>query len=68
MVDAFADAAAALQRWHDGGGTGPRPPGQLRPLARAGLSRLTRAWAEPVYRLVFDPDGRPSALRRRGAM
>lgn len=68
MVDAFADAAAALQRWRDGGGTGPRPPGQLRPLARAGLGRLTRAWAVPVYRLVFDPDGRPSSLRRRGAM
>jgi phosphatidylserine/phosphatidylglycerophosphate/cardiolipin synthase-like enzyme len=67
MFDAFAAAGAALQGWHDGGCTGERPPGRLRPLARVQFSPLTRAWAWPLYRLVHDPDGRPRALRRRRA-
>ena len=66
--DAYAGAAAALQRWQDSGGTGPRPPGQLRPLARHRHGRLTRAWASAVYRGVYDPDGRPLALRHRRSM
>jgi len=36
----------------------------LRPCPeRMGL--LTRAWAVPVYRLVYDPDGRPLRYRLR---
>ena len=66
--DAYAGAAAALQRWQDSGGTGPRPPGQLRPLARHRHGPLTRAWASAVYRGVYDPDGRPLALRHRRSM
>jgi phosphatidylserine/phosphatidylglycerophosphate/cardiolipin synthase-like enzyme len=66
--DAYAGAAAALQRYQDRGGTGPRPPGQLRPLARHRHSRITRAWASAVYRGVYDPDGRPLALRHRRSM
>jgi hypothetical protein len=38
----------------------------LRPLELPRLSRWTRAWAGPFYRLVHDPDGRPRALRRKG--
>jgi phosphatidylserine/phosphatidylglycerophosphate/cardiolipin synthase-like enzyme len=65
MFRAFGEAAARLQAWHDGGATGPRPPGRLVPLHQPRLSRLTRAWAGPLYRVVHDPDGRPRALRQR---
>ncbi len=65
MFDVFAASAAALQAWHDGGRSGPRPPGRLRPLRVPHLSSLTRAWAGPFYRTVHDPDGRPRSLRRR---
>ena len=61
--DAFAASAAALQGWHDTGRSGPRPPGRLRPYAAPELTRRTLAWATPLYRVVYDPDGRP--MRRR---
>jgi phosphatidylserine/phosphatidylglycerophosphate/cardiolipin synthase-like enzyme len=66
QFDAFARAAAELQRWHDRGRTGPRPPGRLRPYKVPELSKATLAWATPVYRSIYDPDGRPRSLRRRG--
>jgi phosphatidylserine/phosphatidylglycerophosphate/cardiolipin synthase-like enzyme len=66
MFEAFAFSAARLQAWHDGGRRGERPPGRLRPLSQPRLSRLSRLWARPLYRVVLDPDGRPRALRRRG--
>jgi phosphatidylserine/phosphatidylglycerophosphate/cardiolipin synthase-like enzyme len=62
----FREAALALDRWHLGGGRGERPPGRVRPHPRIQPSRLTRLWAEPLYRKVYDPDGRPAALRREG--
>jgi phosphatidylserine/phosphatidylglycerophosphate/cardiolipin synthase-like enzyme len=65
MFQAFAASAAALHRWHQDGQSGPRPPGRLRPYVLPRLSRFTRAWATPLYRTVYDPDGRPLALRRR---
>jgi phosphatidylserine/phosphatidylglycerophosphate/cardiolipin synthase-like enzyme len=68
MYDAFAAAAADLQRWRDGGRVGPRPAGQVRPLERQQLGPVTRAWASPLYRVVYDPDGRPLGLRLRRAM
>ena len=61
---AFAASASDLQRWHDRGRTGPRPAGRLRPYAAPTLSRRTLAWATPLYRTVYDPDGRPLRLRR----
>ncbi len=66
-VAAVTEAAQTLQDWYDGGRTGPRPPGRIRPHQPERLGRLTRAWAEPVYRAVYDPDGRPyrDRLRRR---
>jgi phosphatidylserine/phosphatidylglycerophosphate/cardiolipin synthase-like enzyme len=67
MFDAFAASARRLRDWHLGGERGPRPPGRLVPLQAARLSRLNRAWAAPLYRVVHDPDGRPRALRRRSA-
>jgi phosphatidylserine/phosphatidylglycerophosphate/cardiolipin synthase-like enzyme len=62
--DAFAGSAAALQRWHDSGGAGLRPPGRLRPYQPPRLTRRTRLWASPLYRAVYDPDGRSRRDRR----
>ncbi len=61
---AFAESARQLQQWHDGGRRGPRPPGRLRAYTEPQLSRRTLAWATPLYRMVYDPDGRPRSLRR----
>ncbi|MGH8862145.1 MAG: phospholipase D family protein, partial [Jatrophihabitantaceae bacterium] len=62
---AFADTAARLQHWHDHDRRGPRPPGRLRPYHADRLARHTLAWATPLYRLVYDPDGRPIPMRYR---
>ena len=63
--DAFRDAATLLDSWHDAGRRGPRPPGQLRTYTQPTLSRWTRAWATPMYRLLYDPDGRTARMRRQ---
>ncbi len=65
LFAAFRESADALQSWHDTGRRGPRPPGRVRPLAPAPLSRRTRLWAGPLCRIVYDPDGRPRSMRRR---
>ena len=62
---AYAASAEALAAWHRAPGATPRPPGRLRPLDSPEQSRLTRLWAGPLYRLVYDPDGRPLNLRLR---
>ena len=62
---AFADSARQLQRWHDRGCQGARPPGRLRPVNDGTLTRFTRTWATPLYHLVYDPDGRPVTMRMR---
>jgi len=64
---AFADAAAALDAWYDGGRTGPRPPGRLRGYVLPTLSPRTRRWAGPLYRTIYDPDGRRRSMRRAHA-
>ncbi len=65
-VAAFRDAAQSLERWHASGRRGERPPGRLRPHPAVRLPRRTRLWAVPAYRAIYDPDGRPAALRRAG--
>ncbi|MCX4473313.1 phospholipase [Micromonospora sp. NBC_01655] len=65
-VETITAAAHALQRWHDSGRVGPRPPGRLRPHRPERLPWYTRAWALPAYRLVYDPDGRPLRARLAG--
>ena len=65
MVTAYAAAAATLDDWYAGGRRGPRPPGQLRRYTQAPLSRWTRLWAAPLYRILYDPDGRSLSMRRR---
>jgi phosphatidylserine/phosphatidylglycerophosphate/cardiolipin synthase-like enzyme len=61
--DAFRDTARALDDWHRGGGAGPRPPGQLRRYTQPEQSWRRRLWAVPLYRAVFDPDGRRLGMR-----
>ena len=58
-------SATALDAWSRGDRRAPRPPGRLRPLDDPTLSAVTRMWAKVAYRRVYDPDGRPRALRRR---
>ena len=64
---AFARSARALEAWHRSGRRGPRPPGQVRPYHPPGLPATTKVWAGAAYRTIYDPDGRPPALRARGA-
>jgi phosphatidylserine/phosphatidylglycerophosphate/cardiolipin synthase-like enzyme len=64
--EAFRRAAASLDAWHAGGRRGPRPTGQLRIYRRPVLRPWTMAWARLPYRLIYDPDGRPPAMRRAG--
>jgi phosphatidylserine/phosphatidylglycerophosphate/cardiolipin synthase-like enzyme len=61
---AFARSAEQLQRWHDGGRRGERPPGRVRRYRQDRLPRRTTVWAAPLYRTFYDPDGRPRSLRR----
>jgi phosphatidylserine/phosphatidylglycerophosphate/cardiolipin synthase-like enzyme len=66
-VQAIEGSAHALEAWHAGGRHGPRPPGRLRPHKPERLHPFARMWALPVYRAVYDPDGRPrrDRVRRR---
>ncbi|GAC1445818.1 MAG: phospholipase D-like domain-containing protein [Mycobacteriales bacterium] len=63
----FRSAAAALESWSRGDRTSARPPGRLRPLVDSPLSPVTQAWAGLLSARIYDPDGRPRALRRRHA-
>ena len=65
MFARFADSAGQLQQWYERGRSGPRPSGRLRPYQAARLTRRTLAWATPLYRTIYDPDGRPLTLRYR---
>jgi phosphatidylserine/phosphatidylglycerophosphate/cardiolipin synthase-like enzyme len=64
MFEAFGRAADALDSWHAGGRRGLRPAGQLRRYPDPQIPAPTRVWASVLYRLVYDPDGRPPAMRR----
>ncbi|GAA4837216.1 phospholipase D family protein [Garicola koreensis] len=57
------DSAEALDLWHEGGQVGSRPPGRLRRHDLQQGSAWQLALASPLYRTMFDPDGRP--VRRR---
>ena len=65
LFDAYAASAAALQCWHDADKVGPRPPGRLRRVSEPAVATLPRRAIEVPQRLLGDPDGRPSSLRRR---
>ncbi len=67
-VAAFRRQAGALAAWHDAGGTGLRPPGRVLPHRTHRPTAAQRYWAAPLYRLVYDPDGRPLRDRIRGRL
>jgi phosphatidylserine/phosphatidylglycerophosphate/cardiolipin synthase-like enzyme len=64
--DVLRDAAHALDAWHAHGESGSRPPGHLRihPIERVRGAR--RVGHEALHRVLLDPDGRPTSLRRTG--
>lgn len=62
--DAYAQAAQALDAWYARGCSGPRPPGRLRPYRLPPVPPARRHLAALMYRLVYDPDGRPRRMRR----
>ncbi|MET0417819.1 MAG: phospholipase D-like domain-containing protein [Actinoplanes sp.] len=66
VVREMDTAAERLRDWHEGGERGPRPPGRLVPHQTEKLPWHQRLWAIPMYRLVYDPDGRPWRDRRKG--
>lgn len=59
----FQKTARNLDAWHATGKSGPRPPGRLRTYTQAPLSLWTRIWAFPIYRLIYDPEGRGWRMR-----
>ena len=65
-VAKFKKAALDLEQWHQGGRRGERPPGNVRQHPRIQPSRMTRLWAEPMYRTIYDPDARTPDMRRLG--
>ena len=64
--DAMTAQADALSHWHLGHRRGPRPPGRLVPHVPEKLAARHRPWAVPVYRGLYDPDGRAFRDRVRG--
>jgi phosphatidylserine/phosphatidylglycerophosphate/cardiolipin synthase-like enzyme len=63
FFDVMVAAAERLDAWHDAGSRGDKPSGQLRRRPNVTLGRGTRLFARPLYRLIYDPDGRPWRLR-----
>ncbi|MDQ1703656.1 MAG: hypothetical protein QOF18_22 [Frankiaceae bacterium] len=53
------DPADGQALWRSGAG-------RARPHEPAPVSALQRGWADPLYRLAYDPDGRPLVRRIRG--
>jgi phosphatidylserine/phosphatidylglycerophosphate/cardiolipin synthase-like enzyme len=60
----LADLDGAGQLWRDRATVAGC---RAKPHEPAPVSRLNRLWATPMYRLVYDPDGRPRSMRRRGS-
>ena len=63
---AVAESARRLREWYDGGEVGTRPPGRLQPNRLDGVTRRQRTWAVPLYRALYDPDGRAWRDKIRG--
>lgn len=58
-------SADQLSIWQSSNTTTRRPPGHVRIHEVVPVPSRAKAWAYVVYRLIFDPDGRPLRLRMR---
>ena len=65
---AFRQQARQLAAWHEACSSGSRPPGRVLPHQRQDPTAVQRLWATPLYRMVYDPDGRPWRDRFRGRL
>lgn len=65
---AFRRQAHELAAWRAAGGTGSRPPGRVLEHHPGDVTAVQRLWASPLYRMVYDPDGRPWRDRLRGRL
>ena len=65
---AFRGQAERLAIWHAAGESGARPPGRVVPHQLSAPSAVQRAWATPLYRGLYDPDGRPWRDRLRARL
>jgi phosphatidylserine/phosphatidylglycerophosphate/cardiolipin synthase-like enzyme len=63
-LELWRSTAVALDDWHAGGRSGPRPPGQVRAHRPDPVAPAHHWWVMPFYRVVVDPDGRPRRLRK----
>lgn len=63
--ECLADLDHAPQLWRDAVRSGTCT--QARAHRPAPVGRLQRVWANPLYRLVYDPDGRPRGLRGKNS-
>lgn len=64
-ADLWRQAASEFEDWRSGPGTRKRPPSRIRSHVIDPVPRGNQRWADLVYRLIFDPDGRPLKLRLR---
>lgn len=65
--DAWAAAAARLAEWKQGGRKGDKPSARVVAHEPRKVPRHHRLWAQPAYRYLVDPDGRPRDLRKSGS-
>jgi phosphatidylserine/phosphatidylglycerophosphate/cardiolipin synthase-like enzyme len=61
----WREAASELEGWRSNLEKGHRPPSRIRPHVIDPVPQGSQGWAGLVYRLIFDPDGRPLKLRLR---
>lgn len=62
-LELWNSTADALDQWHRAGRGTQRPAGQVRHHVQEAVPFLQRLWADPLYRFIVDPDGRPRRLR-----
>jgi phosphatidylserine/phosphatidylglycerophosphate/cardiolipin synthase-like enzyme len=61
----WTKCAGELDQWVDHGDEDRQSTSRVRAHVVDPVSRGRRWWAEIIYRLIFDPDGRPLSLRLR---
>jgi phosphatidylserine/phosphatidylglycerophosphate/cardiolipin synthase-like enzyme len=66
--ETFRRQAEQLAAWHETGRRGSRPPGRVSPHRCSNPTTAQRLWATPLYRIIYDPDGRPWHARLRGRL